>query len=487
MKKFTLSFTLFLFTSLIGSAQSLNWSAPLTVASGSSNIYPRITLMQGGKPLVIWMNSTTDKVYSAVLNGASFTTPLAVNPAGLVPFIANWAGAEVASSGDTAFIVFSSEPVMTGNIYAVRSIDGGMTFGDTVRVDQIGNDIPNFPTVAVGPGGNPIIQFMKQDSSTMANPEYVVNRSIDGGITYLPTVFPAAGLPGEACDCCPGSLVTSGNRVAMLYRNNISNIREMWASISLDAGATFPAGAEVDESNWMIMSCPSSGPSGIMIGDTLITTWMSEGTSGDPRIYVGTSNVLDQQIGFTKQMYPVGTTTQNFPVIAGSGDTIGVAWLGYNAGMQDVLFSYSLTGASGLGMQVDTITKGGSGQQSRPDLSFSNGKFHLVYSDSYGTDMEYRTAMIGDFLGVDEKAEPNFVASTRYQNGRIILTINSGVDVLGKCKIYNALGQSESEKQLTIRKGENIFQVEADLEIGMYYLNIHTGKNSITTKCQVIK
>lgn len=179
-------------------AQSANWNAPVTVALGTtySNIYPRIALTTGDMPQVIWGNGGPDKIYSARWNGSGFTTPLELNPAGVVPYMASWTGAEIATSGDMVYVVFSTAPNgSTAQVYTVRSTDGGWTFQDTVRVDQIGSDIPRFPSVSVGLSDNVIVNFMRFNSA-FENPEYSISRSIDGGVSYLAPINPTSAITG---------------------------------------------------------------------------------------------------------------------------------------------------------------------------------------------------------------------------------------------------------------------------------------------------
>ncbi len=381
--------------SIQASAQTVTWDSPSTVAMGSmyNNIYPRLTLTDNDVPVVSWMNDNNNKIYTARWNGASFNIPLTISPTGVMPFIANWAGSELASSGDTVFVTFSTDFSQTSKVYTVRSIDGGVTFQDTVRVDQIGSDTPRFPTIAVGNGGNPVVAFMRLDSG-FGNAEYAVARSMNGGSSYMPSITPSLGAVGTVCDCCPATIIANGNQHVVTYRNNDNNIRNMWASYSTDGSASYPVSSEIDETDWMIMSCPSSGPSNIISGDSLISTWMSDG-----KVYVGTTNLTTQQNGMQFQLFPMGMGTQNYPIIAGSGDTLGVVWQGSDAGTPRVFFTSSVSGASGLGVVIDTLTATFSGSQTRPDLEYSNGKFHVVYSDD--NDVKYFSGMVEQVAGLD--------------------------------------------------------------------------------------
>jgi hypothetical protein len=487
MKKIYLIIILFFFQNYIQSQTIVNWGTPLPVATGLSNVYPRLTLINGENPLVIWENASTDKIYSSKWTGTAFTTPLILNPPGVIPYIATWVGAEIGSSGDTAFVVFFSEPMMSAKIYIVRSIDGGLSFSDTLRIDSAGTStIPAFPTVAVAPGGNPVVSYM-QTNSSMLDAEYVLLRSTDGGNNFGPPVTPSLGAPGFVCDCCPASIAIDGNNQSLLYRNDDTNIRDIWASFSSDASATFPFTSEIDQTNWYITSCPSSGPSGLIIGDSLFYTWMSDATS-DARIYMGSTNIHDQQIGQNRQLYPFGSSTQNFPVIAGKGDTLGVVWQGYNAGSQEVLFTYSVTGAAGLGQSVDTLTKGLPGNQSRPDIEFKNGKFHVVYSDSNGGNVKYLTGNISAATGIEESSGKALLVTSFYQNGSIVLKLNSEMRNSGICEVYNSLGQKVASSGIEITQGKNDHVISGDFKSGIYMISISTNNGQVyRSKMRIIK
>jgi hypothetical protein len=486
MKKLYSGFFLLFISFVVRSQTGLVWSSAVPVSSGTySNIYPRLTLVTGNKALVTWENDVNGNLYSSRWTGSAFATPVKVNPVGVMPFVAAWAGAEVAASGDTVFVVFSTDDVLTGKVYAIRSINGGLSYGDTVRVDQPGQ-IPRFPAVAVMPGGNPVVNYMTINSSTMSGAEYALSRSLNGGGNYSPALVPSLSAPGDVCDCCPGSITVSGNRHALMYRNNDSNIRDIWASFSSDSGTTYPVSMEVDQSNWMIMSCPSSGPSGIINGDTLTTVWMSDAT-GDGSIYAGTSSMSNQQVGLNRMVFPTPGKNQNYPVIAGRGDTLGVVWQGVNAGAWDVMFTYSLTGASGLGFTVDTVTRSTGGNQIRPDLEYANGKFHLTYSDDIGGNVKYRTATINTSTIIEESSA-EFSFNSFYSDNTIHLRIKSVKSFHAMCRLYNAIGQQAGISELNIEEGANEYHIPAELRNGIYFIVIKDEYgNLFTSKLTIIK
>lgn len=477
--KRTIYFLLCFFITLSLNAQitGVVWGSPINVGTGTihNNIYPRLTLTAGDIPLVIWEDNSPAIIYSARKTGTTFSTPIAIN-GGASPYVMTWTGPEIASSGDTAFVVFMTA-IANSKSYAVRTLDGGLTFSDTIRIDNETNRLASFPTVAVMPGGNPIVAYMGSDTISMLDPEYTVTKSLDGGLTFLPPVEPVN--PGEACDCCPASLAVSENTQALLFRNNISNLREMWASFSTDSCASFPISTNIDTTNWFIASCPSSAPSGVIVGDSLVYTWMSDGT-GDARVYIGTININDQQMGQHRQLYPVGTSTQNFPVIAAKGDTVGIVWLGYNGSFQDVLFSWSITGAAGLGNKIDTLTKGTTGHQSRPDLVFNNGKFHVVYSNSVGAQVQYIEGMLVPNVSVEEiNATAIFNLTSFNSNGSIDIQMDSRKEFKGDIVLMNALGQQIKKMPVEIKIGLNSYSFDHQMNSGIYFVVVSTNDGKV--------
>jgi hypothetical protein len=474
MKNYYLSLTMSAL-SFCAFSQSISWNSPVTVANGGtySNVYPRITLTENDIPVVSWENSNSGNIYAARWNGASFNMPLTINPSGVMPFIADWAGSEIASSGDTVFIAFSTDFSQTSKIYTVRSLDGGMTFQDTVRVDQIGTDVARFPTIAVGNNGNPLVAFMRLDSG-FGNAEYAVARSMSGGNSYMSSITPSLGAIGTVCDCCPATIIADGNNHVVTYRNNDNNIRNMWASYSTDGSASYPNSSEIDETDWMIMSCPSSGPSNVMAGDSLISTWMSNG-----KVYVGTTNLTNQQNGMQFQLFPMGMGTQNYPIIAGKGDTLAVVWQGSDAGTPRVFFTSSVSGASGLGVVIDTLTATFSGNQTRPDLQYSNGKFHVVYSDGNGNNVKYLTGTIGQSVGLNENAQSSLSMFISQSGENSSLHIKSNIQQNASITVCNSLGQTLLENNATLSKEESIIGLPNSISKGMCFITVTSEAGTV--------
>lgn len=235
---------------------------------------------------------------------------------------------------------------------------------------------------------------MRFDSS-INFPVNVVALSTDGGNSFPPYAVAAGAIPGEPCNCCPISVVANNDVAAVLYRNNDSNIRDTWASLSYDNANMFNAEARMDSNNWMLMSCPSSGPDGYIFGDTLVTVFMNGAGSNGDKVYIGSMDHVTQEVQAQKQIFmTMSNTNQNFPRIDGVGDTLGVVWKQLVGAASEVMFAYSFTGPAGIGVWVDTLTSGMSGSQAYPDIAYGDGKLHVTFENQATGDAYYMFATL---------------------------------------------------------------------------------------------
>lgn len=480
----------FLFCALNLPAQ-ISWYGPLTVVTGSTygNLYPRLNLVTGSKPLITWGKSSGE-VFSSVLNTSVFSAPVQISPAGVTGYIQTWTGPETASSGDTVYTAWSTSPAGTGKIYMVRSVDAGTTFSDTVRVEDIDTNYGWIPSIAVLPGGNPIVSYMRHDAG-YDSVDYVTKKSLDGGLTFQPVVNASAMSPGVVCDCCPSSIVSRGNNVVQIFRNAGSNIRTMYGAFSSDEGTFFTAVNEIDLTGWTTGVCPSSGPSGVIVGDSLIYVWMSK-AGGPTRIYMGTVNIYDQQIGINRQVFPTTSGTQNFPVIAAKGDTVVVAWEHNSAGVTDISLSYSLTGAAGIGNVVDTLTNTMAGNQTRPDIAFNNRKFHVSFSDASGTAVKYLEGIIGSEVGItsaETSIQTNLVHAFYTEAEGLVVTVESPIEQEITLMVFDASGRNLKNKTVMVMPGRGTYYLQGTVNTGTLYVKMITadGKSSKAASVVITK
>ncbi len=393
-----------LFSSIsLYSQGSITWSAPMDIAQNSfDNLHPRVVVDGAGNPLVIWGRSSDESVFIARWNGSSFTMPMKVNPSGYTVATQSWMGPDVAAQGDTVFVVVKQTPESsdTNHVFILRSMDGGATFGNPVQVDAIADSISRFPTLDVDAQGNPLVAFMKFDPG-FGNARWVVAKSTDGGATFNPDYLASGWSGGTVCDCCPGSIVADGNNVCVSYRDNLNNIRDTWTGISTNGGSSFTQGMPIDQGNWMLTNCPSSGPDGVILGDTLHSVFMSQ-ASGSALVYLNKSSISAAQGSAGTPIIGMqsGITSQNFPRIASDGPAVAVVWRqNFNMNAQiPILFTNNIQ--DGFPMDYDSVVAGsGMSAVVNVDVAVANGNIHVVWQDDASGNVKYRQGSFTPFVG----------------------------------------------------------------------------------------
>lgn len=391
------------------------WEETSEIAPSSfGNHHPRVVTDANDNPLVIWGKS--NNVMFTRWNGTNFTTPVRLNPDTISIAEASWMGPDIAAHGDTIFVVFKQTPenVSSSHIWCIRSDDGGISFSPPVQVDYINDSISRFPTVTTDLLGNPIVGFMKFNPS-FGDARWVVTRSDDAGSSFSPDVLASgwSSSTSEVCDCCPGTITSTGNTVAMLYRDNNSNIRDAWAGVSTDQGNTFNGGMNIDQQNWMLAACPASGPDGVIIGDTLYSTYMN-GASGSTKVYFNKSSLADMTGSagnlLTENNPNVGL--QNFPRIANSGDAVAIAWKQIvNGNMVSLPMLFTKNIHTGFPSTYDTITLG---NVTNSDIALTPEKIYVFWQDDLAGTIKFKSgtyakpsALQDHFIINDLTAYPN--------------------------------------------------------------------------------
>lgn len=398
---------------LLFAQQSIIWEPEITVADGSvtGNVRPRLSLTDNDLPLVLIGKSGNGELFVVRGNGTGFDAPVQVTPPGLETYLANWTGPDIASKGNNVVVVFKAQTLADGHIYAVRSTDGGITFGDTLRVDNYDIGRTWMPALDMDENGNPHVTYMIFDAQG-ADERIVITSSIDGGATYLPQQVVTAAAPGVACDCCPPEIVTKGQYQLALFRNNENNVRDIWGALSTDGGLTFTSDANLDNLGWGIASCPATGPHGVILGDSAYVVSASR-ASGKYRVYassVGLSGGLNvDHVQMMLEPTTLPGDTQNFPRISGSGDTLVMVWEEKETGNTDILCAVATDGLiQTLGAFKSKVNATTEGIQSKPDVILRNGVVHVIYEEMGSGNVIYRKGVIADVTGIAEAEKSKF-------------------------------------------------------------------------------
>ena len=461
---------------------TLEFSAPIDVADGTQYgyIYPRIALMAPATPVVMWARfGATNEIYAARLDAGQFTSPVRISPPGIDVMHMPGEYAGIAANGMLVVVAYSTMPFNTAKVYFQKSTDGGNTFGDTVRVASPGNEPPYTASVELIHGVNPIVAYEKAFPS-LANPRQAVRVSKDGGASFGSEIVVSIA-SGQPCECCPPDLATQGDRVVVAYRNNAGNIRDIHATLSSDAGATFPTVYRVDNSNWNYPSCPVSAPSVFIDGDWLMTAWMT-GISSGTRIGFSAFDLVAKQLTVEHLLDDImpAILRQSNPAIAGNRDTLAVVWSENRNDAGDIFISYSDKGAlamsTGITVNADALT----GNQRLPDVAFGGGMFHIVYQDDQSKTIRYRTARVVKATGSASLPQQNgLVIGPSPADGFLLIHLHeNGVDAI--IEVFDAGGRLFHSGRFN---GGAAFTMDTSTwPAGTYTLKLSTGDRQPVTR-----
>jgi len=464
---------------VLASAQSkITWNMGMNIAiKDFGNMHPRITVDGAGNPLVIWGKMSDASVYFSKWNGSMFTTPVKLNPTWLTVASASWMGPDIASKGDTVYVVVKQTPESDtlSHIYIMSSFDGGVTFAAPVRVDFIADSVSRFPTVTVDGSGNPIVAFMKFNSKFLSS-RWVVAKSTDYGKTFSTDVKASgySGAKAEVCDCCPGAIISSGTTSSLLYRDNLSDIRDIWTGISTTNSTSFQSGFAIDNNKWKIYYCPSSGPDGIIIGDSIYSVFMSAG-SGNERTYLSTSSISNSSLKSVANLTGnvTGLSQQNFPRIASDGNAMAIVWKQTVSGNSQLPILFTNDIAKGLPSMYELVDVN---DITNADVAIHRGKVFVVWEDDNSGTIKFRSGTYPtSTTSVTEDTIRHFSIYPSPVSGLLTLQFDTEIPPNSLLKISNELGETVLSQ---ILNDSMIATVNIEgLVNGVYFIHIQTVNN----------
>lgn len=484
-----------MFSITISFAQSgIIWNAEKNLApSASGNDHPRMVLSRSGSPMVVW-NHDSRCMFSR-WNGTGFTSPVMLNPVGIDVAGADWMGPDIAAHGDTVYVVFKQTPENSADahVYCLHSYDAGVTFSAPVRVENIKDSLSRFPTVGTDDAGHPIVGFMKFDAN-FSDSRWAVARSNDFGLTFETDLKASGWSDTDAliCDCCPGAVTCSGNTVAMLYRDNNSNLRDTWAGISTDNGNSFTYGLNIDQQNWQIFACPSTGPDGVILGDTMYSTFMN-GASGKSLVYYNKTALTAQNgsAGIPLTGSFPGLTQQNFPRIAGEGNALAIAWVQTVSGAKQCVLRFTNKKAQGFPAAYDTIALANA---VNCDVAVGDGKIFVVWQDGGTGTIKYRSGVFTNTSATLELAENNALSIfPNPTNGSVQIESDAVmdrvvvVDMLGRVVYVAMPGARRVELMLGAHIGSQTLTsvVGSQTLTSVYFVTVWVGEKLAVRKLVV--
>ena len=403
------SILFFLLLPVFSYGQYLNQSTPYILSSGPSEGYerPRVVITANNSPFVIWSKPSTPKAIKArKWNGTDFDSIVDLVGHDLKP--TGFIGPEIAAKGDTIYLIFESLLHNNHVIYLKFSFDGGLTFSDTIRVSDNSNTHKfAMPNISVREDGNPVVSYM-ECLPNWTDWKQVVKTSFNFGMSFSPATDVSALAPGEPCDCCQSTLVTNGNNVYLLFRNDDSDVRNTYIAQSNNDGLTFTATHDLDDINWVLNSCPTSSPVGAVIGDSIMVV-RRNGGSGVNKLYKSNVNKDNLQKSYFTQVDSAGSSLQDKAEIASYMNNFLTVWEENRNGNKECF--YSVIGSDGKslynGIISDTATFG---HKIEPDIAYGgpySASFSVVYTASTQHEVHFVCSPLMYVTAINQATDSN--------------------------------------------------------------------------------
>ncbi|MEO6190394.1 MAG: T9SS type A sorting domain-containing protein [Saprospiraceae bacterium] len=450
--KFTTLLLLILWSLNVNAQSGIQWTAGMNIAANSfGNNHPRVVLNRNDQPVVIWGRGNDASVFCSYWNGTSFSNPIKLS-AQLTIATASWMGPDIASHGDTIYVVMKEIPEgeINKNLYIVHSFDGAKTFSNPIRVDQIGDSISRFPTVTTDALGNPIVAFMKFNK-TFGESRWVVCKSTDFGNSFSKDVLASGfGSSSSICDCCPAVVVSQKDQCAMIYRDNNNNIRDTWMGVSNDNANTFTNGCNVDRNKWFIQNCPASGPDAVIIGDNVYSVFMN-GSQGKNLTYFSNSSLSKVSLISSKNLTLAisNLNGQNYPRIASYGNSVAVVWTQDVNGKAQLPLLFSKDISKGLTTNYDTVDLD---NITNTDVAMNSKEIYVVWQDDNSRTIKFRS---GNYASIptnisEEKKLNHIEIFSNFINNSLMINSDSKESEVNVCgldgiTLFSATGKNSYE------------------------------------------
>jgi len=234
---------------------------------------PRVAAGADGRLLVALPLADGVDVVTAAAGAASVGDPVhAIRRADLI--CGGRRGPRIAVAGHVvvlAAITRREKKASGGDLLAWRSQDGGATWGDAVRV----NDVPGcaeeglFDLAALGDGRFAVVWL---DDRTGKGKRLRADFS-EGGAAWGEDVLAYESPGGSVCECCAPAIAAAGGGAVVAFRNSVDGDRDIW-TMRLDAGKTkFGAAAKSGTGSWKLAGCPMAGPAVAMRAGDVVSAW----------------------------------------------------------------------------------------------------------------------------------------------------------------------------------------------------------------------
>lgn len=245
----------------------------LAGATGSECRQPRVAVM-GEHVVVTYAVGESILVTTSTDSGKTFAKPVQVGAITRL-HVGMRRGPQIALTEKS--LVIAAIGANAGNIQAWRSSDLGATWSSPVTV----NDQPKSADeglFSLAAGASDTVWAVWLDSRQKKS-QIVMSRSVTGGSRWSANSVFYTAPGGNVCECCQPQVASDGKAgVAVMWRNQVGEARDMWLRTSNNGGATFNAASKLGTGSWVLNACPMDGGGIAIHGTAVQTIWRREST-----------------------------------------------------------------------------------------------------------------------------------------------------------------------------------------------------------------
>ena len=376
---------------------------------------PRIIVDEDGFPIIMWTSFNDNKIYISKFNGSEFNEPVSVLPENFTFYGNQNYGPEIDCRGNTIAIVFHNTSDQINNIYIIYSLDSGINFSEPIKIIEDQNSIEG-AGIHINSYGLPIITYENLSPTGEVNQLVGFGEFIDNfpGVIFEDFKIADALTEGDPCECCLGNIASDDQNLVFTFRNNINNIRNMFACTYNNLTESFNEGFSIDNYNQSLSVCPTEGPKSFIANDYLITSFKSYAYS--PARIITTYSDLENNVLLNESVvdWGQGFGVQSLPEIAGNDSLYAVVWKEFRYYNFDVFISlFNTPGSnneqnfsSSISISSSEINSQTANDFTSVDLSIYNDQFHIVYLD-YNDDIIYYRQYIPNYTNAIDDFKSN--------------------------------------------------------------------------------
>jgi hypothetical protein len=258
----------------LSAAQARFESTPRAVATGRD---PSLAVRASGAVSMLAVEKGDLWLLTSFDGGDSFEQRVRVNDV----------AGEVASHGENSprlhmrsrsevYCLWQARAAESGGsaLRVARSADWGETFEKSVLVDAGAPASQAFSALNVSPRGQVYVAWLdgrERGGGHAGTSALYLARSADRGRSFEPSVR----VSRDVCPCCRPSIAFTGEQAVHVAFRGVTgdHIRDILIATSHDGGARWGKPVPVAEDNWRIHGCPHSGASLAVLGKRLFVSW----------------------------------------------------------------------------------------------------------------------------------------------------------------------------------------------------------------------